>query len=77
MNLVISNKKMGLNDFGILFDNLEFYLLYLGCLLLYLKFADLLHEVEKNFLVFGNIFQMRCWRQKVVFVNGTEVSFII
>lgn len=44
----------------------------LGCLLFYLKIPDLMHEVEKNFLVYGNIFRMKCWRQKVVFVNDLE-----
>ena len=48
--------------------------LFLGCLLLYLKIPELVHQIEKYFIVYGNVFTMKCGRQKVVFTLGNEVS---
>eukprot|EP00088_Acartia_fossae_P002839 TRINITY_DN11182_c0_g2_i3.p1 TRINITY_DN11182_c0_g2~~TRINITY_DN11182_c0_g2_i3.p1 ORF type:complete len:318 (+),score=75.56 TRINITY_DN11182_c0_g2_i3:76-1029(+) len=44
----------------------------IGCLLLYLKIPELVHQIEKYFIVYGNIFTMKCGRQKVVFTLGNE-----
>jgi len=45
---------------------------FLGSLWYYLGISDFIKEIEKNFILYGNIFTMKCHRQKVVFIYGLE-----
>jgi len=48
---------------------------FLGCLSVYLSSVELNNTIEENFQKYGCIFQLRCLRQKIVFVDDHQVVY--